>query len=171
MLTDDMPPPSRNHLVPTAGDTPATAAASSVDTPRAIAAQNRCRSSRRATGGRPGDRRAGLPVARAAQPFGRPIATPRVRVLRRLVESAHYLKVGVALQMVKTDAAAEGEGDAAAVGAKALDEVIAQLGERTMPELAGPGGRARAKAKLTAAVAKRYDGDVMDVYFTEFVMQ
>src|SRR5512144_1052177 len=92
-------------------------------------------------------------------------------VLRRLVESAHYLKVGVALQMVKTDAAAEGESDAAAVGAKALDEVIAQLGERTMPELAGPGGRARAKAKLTAAVAKRYDGDVMDVYFTEFVMQ
>src|SRR5512144_1369684 len=85
-------------------------------------------------------------------------------VLRRLVESAHYLKVGVALQMVKTDAAAEGEGDAAAVGAKALDE-------RTMPELAGPGGRAKAKAKLTAAVAKRYDGEVMDVYFTEFVMQ
>ena len=39
----------------TADDIPATSAAASVDTPRAIAAQNRTRSSRRNVDGRPGD--------------------------------------------------------------------------------------------------------------------
>src|SRR5438034_8580350 len=51
-----MPPPSRNQRTPTAGDTPATTPASSLDKPSAIAAQNCCRSLRRATGGRPGER-------------------------------------------------------------------------------------------------------------------
>src|SRR5687768_16122293 len=51
-----MPPASRNHRAPTAGDTPAPAAASSLERPAAIAAQNRRRCSRRATPGRPGDR-------------------------------------------------------------------------------------------------------------------
>jgi hypothetical protein len=40
-VTDGIPPPSRNHRTPTAADTPASAAASSLVTPRAIAAQNR----------------------------------------------------------------------------------------------------------------------------------
>jgi hypothetical protein len=56
MLTDGIPPPSRNHRTPTAAETPASAAASSLATPRAIAAQNRCRSFRRATDDRPGER-------------------------------------------------------------------------------------------------------------------
>ena len=50
-----IPPACRNHLDPTACDTPATPAASSLDTPPAIASQNRTRSSRRAAEGRPGD--------------------------------------------------------------------------------------------------------------------
>ena len=50
-----IPPPSRNHRLPTAGDTPAAAAASSLGRPAATARQNRCRSSRLATDGRPGD--------------------------------------------------------------------------------------------------------------------
>ena len=55
-------PDKRAELVPdllrrdfTACDTPATPAASSLDTPPAIASQNRTRSSRRAVEGRPGD--------------------------------------------------------------------------------------------------------------------
>src|SRR6266576_2155749 len=67
-----MPPHSRNHRLPTAADTPASTPASSLATPRAIAAQNRCRCSRRATAGRPGDRIAGRPVAAVAQSMGRP---------------------------------------------------------------------------------------------------
>src|SRR4051812_24068274 len=45
---DGIPPPWRNHLAPTADDTPTSADESSVETPRAIAFQNRTRSSRRA---------------------------------------------------------------------------------------------------------------------------
>src|SRR5918994_6666056 len=90
-----MPPPCRNHRAPTAGDTPPTTAASSLDSPRAIAFQNRCRCSRRATGGRPGDRIGGLPVAAAAQPRDRPIYTPLLEVLRRPVESALHPLVRV----------------------------------------------------------------------------
>ena len=54
-VSGSIPPASRNHLVPTADDTPAAAAALSLDNPRAIASQNRTRSSRRALEGRPGD--------------------------------------------------------------------------------------------------------------------
>ena len=56
----------------------------------AIAAQNRCRCSRRATGGRPGDRIPGRPVAAAAHPGRRPTAHLQIEVLRRPVESKQY---------------------------------------------------------------------------------
>ena len=56
------PPPSRNHRTPTASDTPASTAASTVETPRLIAVQNRTRCSRRPAGGRPGERSTGRPV-------------------------------------------------------------------------------------------------------------
>src|SRR5216683_704741 len=75
-LTGRIPPLSRNHRVPTAGDTPALMPASSLGIPRAIATQNRCRSSRLATGGRPGERIAGRPARPAAHPRGRPIRPP-----------------------------------------------------------------------------------------------
>ena len=50
-----VPPDLRNHLEPTGGDTPASRAASSLERPVAIAAQNRTSSSRRAESGRPGE--------------------------------------------------------------------------------------------------------------------
>jgi len=50
-----MPPAFLNHRVPTACGTPASTAAASLALPAAIAAQNRHRSSRPATGGRPGE--------------------------------------------------------------------------------------------------------------------
>ena len=51
-----MPPASLNHRDPTTGATPAARPASSLVRPDAIACQNRPRSSRFATPGRPGDR-------------------------------------------------------------------------------------------------------------------
>ena len=80
-----MPPHSRNHRLPTAGDTPAATPAFSLETPAAIAAQNRCRCSPRATGGRPGDRIAGRPVAAVA-----PRTHLQIGVLRRPLESAQF---------------------------------------------------------------------------------
>src|SRR3954451_10376454 len=87
-----MPPPSRNHRTPTGPDTPASAAAASLEAPRAIAAQNRCRCSNRPTGGRPGARITGRPARSHACTF-RPIATPFHQVLRQPLESAQYVSL------------------------------------------------------------------------------
>src|SRR3954470_9024351 len=87
-----MLPASRNQRVPTAGDTPATDTASSLDCPCAIAAQNCRRSSRCAAGGRPGDRRGTRPD-RSDRRFCFFIATSFVRLLRRPLESAQYVSI------------------------------------------------------------------------------
>jgi hypothetical protein len=87
-----MPPASRNHRVPTTGDTPASTAASSLDRPAAIDAQNRRRSSRRATPGPPGERVTAR-SARSDRRFRVPIATPSLGVLRRPPESTQDLLV------------------------------------------------------------------------------
>jgi hypothetical protein len=69
--------------------------------PRAAAAQNRCRCSRRPTGGRPGERIVGRPVRSDAHPFGLPIATLLDQTLRRPVESAQYTAVLFTKRCVK----------------------------------------------------------------------
>src|SRR4029453_8469938 len=79
-----MPPCSRNHLVPTACDTPAICAASSLEHPPPIASQNGRRSARCKTGGRPGD----LIFARPDRTFLVSIATSKHEVLRRSIEFA-----------------------------------------------------------------------------------
>src|SRR5271167_2191635 len=83
-----MPPAFLNHRVPTACGTPTPTAASSLAVPAAIAAQNRRRSSRPATGGRPGENKRTRPE-RSERRFRMFIATP-VKVLRRPPESAQY---------------------------------------------------------------------------------
>jgi putative transposase len=84
-----IPPHSRNHLTPTAGDTPALCAASSLEHPSAIACQNGRRSDRFSTGGRPGDRIFARP-ARSAPHFRVPINTSDQEVLRRWVEFTQF---------------------------------------------------------------------------------
>src|SRR5258707_12625825 len=82
-----MPPAFRTHLVPTACGTPAPTAASSLALPAAIAAQNRRRSSRPATGGRPGDDNGARPD-RFERRFPMFIATSFIKVLRRPLDPA-----------------------------------------------------------------------------------
>jgi len=94
-----MPPASRNHLVPTGGDTPASTAASSLDRPAAIADQNTRRCSRRPTGGRPGERRASR-TDLAERRFFFVIATSCIRLLRRPVESALDAAIAVVDQAI-----------------------------------------------------------------------
>ncbi len=78
------PPAFRNHLVPTVCGTPAPIAASSLDKPAAIPAQNRRCSCRPATGGRPGDHNDARP-AQSEFRFRLTIATSS-RVLRQPIE-------------------------------------------------------------------------------------
>ncbi|HWH01298.1 MAG TPA: flagellar basal body-associated FliL family protein [Pilimelia sp.] len=76
----------------------------------------------------------------------------------------HYLKVKMALQAT---ANAVEEPD----GSKALDLAIAEFTDKEMGELSSAAGRSKAKAELLEKVKKAYNGDIMDIYFTEFVMQ
>src|SRR5262249_58132030 len=86
-----IPPACRNHLEPTACDTPVPTAASSLDAPRAIASQNRTRSSRRAVDGLPGDHICPRIARIACWRFPAPIPQHlQIEVLRRPVESAEY---------------------------------------------------------------------------------
>jgi putative transposase len=96
-----MPPAFRNHLVPTAGGTPASIAADSLALPAAIAAQNRRCSSRPATGGRPGEDNGARPD-RSERRFRMFIATSFVKVLRRPLESAQYTSLQFQQLMVES---------------------------------------------------------------------
>src|SRR4051794_22305790 len=80
-----MPAALRNQRAPTAGDTPAPTAASSLEHPAAMAAQNRWRSSRRATEGRPSEGKAPRPD-RSERRLPALIATSSLKVLRRPLE-------------------------------------------------------------------------------------
>ncbi len=75
----------------------------------------------------------------------------------------HYLKIGVALQL--TTAAHEADGS------KALDAVIELFSGRAMDQLTRPDERDKLKHKLLKELEHDYHGDVMDVYFTDFVTQ
>jgi flagellar FliL protein len=76
----------------------------------------------------------------------------------------HYLKVGLALQAIE---GASHEPD----GSKALDLMISELSHRTVAELSSNATREKVKEELLKKIEKEYHHDVMDVYFTEFVMQ
>lgn len=79
-----------------------------------------------------------------------------------LAES-HYLKIGLALQLT---------ADAEEVdGSKALDATIDLFSGRSLAEVSEPKQRRALKKRLTKELSEEYDGDVMGVYFTEFVTQ
>ncbi len=75
----------------------------------------------------------------------------------------HYLKIGIALQL--TTLAHEADGS------KALDATIALFSGRSMDQLTREEGRAEYKHDLEKELEHLYHGDVMGVYFTDFVTQ
>jgi flagellar FliL protein len=79
------------------------------------------------------------------------------------LEGGHYLKIGVALQAV--------EGAEHVEGSKALDATIELFSGRSMAELGDPKKRTQLKEKLAEELEHRYHGEVMEVYFTDFVTQ
>jgi len=76
----------------------------------------------------------------------------------------HYLRLGIALQLR--------EGAATDVdGSKALDAAINLFSGQSVGEVDQGQVRNSLKAKLGQQLTSLYDGDVMGVYFTEFVTQ
>jgi flagellar FliL protein len=88
------------------------------------------------------------------------------------LDGGHYLKLSMALQFTKAASGGGGEGGGEEPdGSQALDLAIAQLSNRKIAELNTAQARDAAKEKLLAAIGEAYHHDVMDIYFTEFVMQ
>jgi flagellar basal body-associated protein FliL len=85
------------------------------------------------------------------------------------LSDGHYLKVGVALQLTKKGVVETAKSNG--LGAKALDMAIASLSPKTMPQLSQQGVREALKQKLGYDTCMAYNGDVLTVYFTTFVMQ
>lgn len=84
-----------------------------------------------------------------------------------------FLKTGLALQLSK-QATEELGGEAAAKtfdASRARDAAIGVLGRYKYSQLLDPKTKESAQQALSEEVAKRYDGQVIRVYFTEFVMQ
>ena len=99
-----MPPALRNQRTPTAGDTLASTAASSLERPEAIAVQNCLQFSRCASGSRPGDLKAAR-THRSERRLYLCIATSFARVLRRSVESAQYASTAYRQKLAESDIA------------------------------------------------------------------
>jgi flagellar FliL protein len=79
------------------------------------------------------------------------------------LEGGHYLRLGLALQLTTTAHELD--------GSKALDAAISLLSGRGVEELAAPKERLKLKDELVSMLEEAYHGDVMGVYFTEFVTQ
>ena len=101
------------------------------------------------------------PAAKPAPKPGKVVVMDPITVN---LAGGHYLKIHLALQ------ATEAAGDAVD-GSQALDLTVAQFSDQPMADFSSADGRAQAKAHLLKAVEKAYDNQVMDIYFTEFVMQ
>ena len=75
----------------------------------------------------------------------------------------HFLKMRIALQ-----ATLEVTEDLD--GSKALDLAVDEFSNRSVAEL-GNEGRQKHKAELKEKIIEAYEGEVMDIYVTDFVMQ
>lgn len=84
-----------------------------------------------------------------------------------------FLRAKLSLQL--SEKATEDLGGEEAVkkfdSSKARDAAILILSKRTKDDLLKPANREQAQAELSQEVSKRYNGQVLKVYFTEFVMQ
>ena len=80
----------------------------------------------------------------------------------------HFLKVGIAIQLAEGTVASDFmKGEIS----KAKDLLIDRMAGLPMAQLTSPDGRKAVKDELTKAAKKLYDNQVLDVYFTDFVMQ
>ncbi|WP_116115053.1 flagellar basal body-associated FliL family protein [Austwickia chelonae] len=102
---------------------------------------------------------------------GAVVALPEDMTLN--LSDGKYLKMKLALQLSE-DATQKAGGEKALKafdGSKARDAAIGILGHYTMDQLLKPENKEKAQETLTKEVKERYEGKVIKVYFTDFVMQ
>jgi flagellar FliL protein len=106
------------------------------------------------------------------RPDSAPVAEPEVELgVVQTVEpvsinlaDGRYLRLGLGLQLT---ALVEEDVDPS----RALDTAIALFSQRPVTEISTPEGREALKDELGVQLAEAYEGDVVDVYFTNFVYQ
>lgn len=76
----------------------------------------------------------------------------------------HYLRLGLALQLTEDVAAGPDPS-------RALDLAIALYSGRSITEVSDPAGRDTLKAQLRTELVEAYEGEVMDLYLTDYVTQ
>ena len=81
------------------------------------------------------------------------------------LKNERFLKVGLALQTTLTG------DDAELDGSIALDAAIEVFSNKDLEQLVTESGRAQLKEALLTLVTEKYGAQVIDIYFTEFVMQ
>jgi flagellar FliL protein len=93
-----------------------------------------------------------------------PGAVVKLDAIQVNLAGGHYLRVGIALQASK-DAPTDLDGS------KALDATIELFSGESVDTLAKKPARDRLKHKLESTLEDVYDGEVIGVYFTDFVTQ
>ena len=104
------------------------------------------------------------PKAGGAEPAPEPGVIVQLDPVTMNLTDGHFLKLTLALQ-------ATTEAKEPPVGAKAQDLAIHLLSNRDPAELSSGKARDKLKAELAKEVGEAYEGEVMGIYFTEFVMQ
>ena len=79
-----------------------------------------------------------------------------------------YLKIGVTLQFTE-EGSAGGEGESGPDGSKATDLIISTFSQAAPADVVG--AREALKAALEEKIVEAYHGDVMDIYYNEYVTQ
>lgn len=105
------------------------------------------------------------PTTTEAPPAG---MIAKVEPININLADGHFLRVGMGLQLIEGLEAKEFEEG---LSAKATDIVIELLGGSDMAEISTPEGRDHVKKELKEHLKEAYEGEVLDVYFTDFVMQ
>jgi flagellar FliL protein len=100
----------------------------------------------------------------AAEEAPHPGAVVKLDAIQVNLAGGHYLRIGVALQA--TDEVKE-----ELEGSKALDATIELFTGQSMDRLAQKPYREGLKKKLEHRLEEVYEGEVMGVYFTDFVTQ
>jgi flagellar FliL protein len=101
----------------------------------------------------------------AAEPAPVPGAVVSVETVSLNLADGHYLRLGMALQLT------EEVGEEAPDTARALDLAIALFSGRTIAEVSDPATREALTAELAHQLKETYEGEVMDVYLTNYVTQ
>jgi flagellar FliL protein len=105
----------------------------------------------------------------AAEPEAEPAPEPgevlAVEPISLNLADGHYLRLGFSLQLT------EEVGEHVPDSGKAIDLAIVLFSGRTVEEISDPTSREALKVEFAAELAEAYEGEVMDVYLTNYVTQ